>query len=244
MGMVLHCGGQEISLEDLKKIKCPKATETYQPIPHFDLVDIVKHELSNVNLFVDEEKFAIGNAKGGKVGDRFFAFLGVKNKKKADYQMMVGVRNSHSKEFPAAICCGSRVFICDNLAFSSEIVLARKHTRFIMRDLPRLVNTTVGRLPDLRNQQAQRIETYKSVQLDDPEFHDIIIHAVDSGVIAASKVPKVLQHWRDPEHREFSNHTMWSAFNAFTEVLKEYDVQDLPRRSQALHGIIDVRAGV
>jgi hypothetical protein len=28
------------------------------------------------------------------------------------------------------------VFVCDNLAFSGEIKIARKHTRFIVRDLP------------------------------------------------------------------------------------------------------------
>ena len=41
---------------------------------------------------------------------------------------------------------GSRVLICSNLAFSAEVVLSRKHTRFIGRDLPRLIGEMLGRL--------------------------------------------------------------------------------------------------
>ena len=61
---------------------------------------------------------------------------------------MLGLRNSHDKTFPAGIVAGSAVFICDNLAFSGEVKLARKHTTHITRDLPRLVQSAVGQLMD------------------------------------------------------------------------------------------------
>ena len=61
-----------------------------------------------------------------------------------DYGLVIGLRNSHDKSFPASIALGSGVFVCDNLAFSAEVTIARRHTRFIERDLPRVVHTAVG----------------------------------------------------------------------------------------------------
>ena len=49
---------------------------------------------------------------------------------------------------------GSAVFVCDNLAFSAEVTIARRHTRFIERDLPRIVHTAVGRLADMRGSRT------------------------------------------------------------------------------------------
>ena len=43
-------------------------------------------------------------------------------------QLAVGVRSSLDKSISLQWACGSRVFVCDNLAFRSERVIARKHT--------------------------------------------------------------------------------------------------------------------
>ena len=59
-------------------------------------------------------------------------------------------------------------------------------------------------------------------------------------------VPEVVVQWRQPNHREFlaDGRTAWTLFNAFTEVLKRGNLQQLPRRSQALHGLIDSECGL
>jgi hypothetical protein len=52
---------------------------------------------------------------------------------------VVGIRNSHDKAFAAGIIAGAQVLVCDNLCFSGEILLARKHTGHIHYDLPVMV---------------------------------------------------------------------------------------------------------
>ncbi len=61
-------------------------------------------------------------------GARFFGVLSLKSEY-GDYSDTVGLRNSHDKRFPIGISFGSRVFVCDNLAFSGDRVIRRKHTR-------------------------------------------------------------------------------------------------------------------
>ena len=180
-------------------------------------------------------------------GQRYFGLLAIANgQSHDDYGLVIGLRNSHDKSFPAAIALGNSVFVCDNLSFSGEVSIARRHTRFIERDLPRVVHTAVGRLTDMRNQQDQRIETYKRTELDDRSVHDLVVRAVDARVVPVTQLPAVLSEWRAPSHAEFteSGKTAWRLFNAFSETWKGRDLAALVRRSQALHGLLDAACGL
>jgi hypothetical protein len=53
----------------------------------------------------------------------------------------------------------------------------------------------------------------------------------------------VLEEWRRPKHPEFADRNAWSLFNAFTEVQKG-GLWRLPRRTEALHGVMDAHCGL
>ena len=54
---------------------------------------------------------------------------------------------------------------------------------------------------------------YKATQLADGQAHDLVVRALDAGVVPATQLPKVLAEWRQPSHREFAEdgHTAWSS---------------------------------
>ncbi len=124
-----------------------------------------------------------------------------------------------------------------SLAFLDEVTVARRHTRHIHCDLPRAIREAVARLPALFEEQRYRIKEYRARQISDMQFHDLAIRAVDAGVVSAGKLPKVIAAFRSSPHAEFQRRTVWSAFNAFTEVVKEYSLFDVPMRTQELHGL-------
>ena len=99
----------------------------------------------------------------------------------------------------------------------------------------------VGRLSEMRTQQADRIAAYKETRITDRTAHDLMVRAVDSRVIPVIQLPVVLQEWRKPTHPEFTadGRSIWRLFNAFTESFKSRSLEMLPRRSQALHGLMD-----
>jgi len=239
-GTLLHGKGAVVTRDALGTVPAPLATRTYTPIPHVELLDAVKREVAASGLMTIRETLVVSSTSSGRLGDRFFGLLEIEDQNGNEFRTAIGLRNSHDKAFPAGLCVGSRVLVCDNLSFSAEIVIARKHTRFIRRDLPRLINEAAGKLGDLRNHQAARIEAYQNTAIENPQVHDLVVRAMDAGVIAASKLPKVLDQYREPQHEAFRPRTVWSLFNAFTEVLKTYDLQDLPRRTQTLHGLCDM----
>jgi hypothetical protein len=210
------------------------------PVAHGTLLDQVQRGLEANDLHL------VGEAHGlTRDGQRYFGLLQVANgDNPADFGLVVGVRNSHDKSFPAALALGAAVFVCDNLSFSGEVGLARKHTVHIERDLPQLVGRAVGMLGGLRRTQETRFDAYKRYELSDCQAHDLMIRAVDARVVPVTKVPEVLREWRQPRHPEFGpGWTGWRLFNAFTEALKG-NVDLLPKRTQALHGLMDAACGL
>ena len=236
-GMMLHCGASAATRDEVFDAAAPDATETHYPLPHGALIEVIETHVRASGFEIATEEYGLW-----KEGARMFGVWGLTNgqDEHSDFQLVMGVRNSHDKAFSAGLAVGSRVFVCDNLAFSAEIVIARKHTRFISRDLDRMVAEAAGKIAQARISQAQRIEAYKTTELDDAQVHDLIIRAVDAKVMANSYIAKVLGQWRESAHEEFQARTAWSLFNGFTEVFKQTNPLDLTSRSVRLHGLLDM----
>ncbi len=238
--LMLHCGANAATEVEVMEVATPAPTDTWHPISHRLLIETVMRNMSGLGLTVQNAEYGLWQD-----GMRMFAAFELRNGQNADdYSLVVGLRNSHDKAFSAGLAVGSRVFVCDNLAFSGEITIARKHTRWIERDLPRLSAQAVGRIGQMRIKQDERIAAYKGSDVTDTQVHDLLIRSVDARVIANATVPKVLAEWRKPQHTEFEPRNAWSLFNAYTEVFKGGNQLELPRKATRLHGLLDQATGL
>ena len=239
--LVLHCGAARISREDLQKIEAPAATDTWKPIPHSRMLELVEGTVEKAGLHVVEQ--AHGVMADGR---RYFGLLQLANGKNPDdYGLVVGLRNSTNKSLKAGLAVGSQVFVCDNLAFSADIVIGRKHTPKIDVDLPNLVIDAVAKLGSMRARQDARIAAYKTTELSDVQAHDFVIRGFDEGVYTATRIPTILKEWRAPRHPEFAeSKNGWRLFNAVTEVAKDAPFFDRPRQTITLHRLMDAACGV
>ena len=241
VNLSLGVGSQRIDWANLKNIQAPAQSGRHYPIGHHDLVETVQRHVESRGMKIANQDHAVANE-----GKRYFGLMQVERRDDVndDYGTVIGIRNSHDKRFSAGRAIGAQVFVCDNLSFSGEVNIARKHTRYILRDLDNLVERALGRLGDLRNTMDYRIDAYKNTSLSDVHGNDLLIKAFEARVIGATKLPAVLKEWRKPQHAEFQPRTAWSMFNAFTEVMKGSNVFNMPSRTQALHGVFDAKCGV
>lgn len=238
--LILHCGASHVDLPEVRQVPTPDPTDSWCPIPHHQLIATVQQSLATTRLRIGTQAHSLTHD-----GMRYFGLMEIHAQTAGDdYCWVLGLRNSHDKTFPAGIVAGASVFVCDNLSFSGEIKFARKHTRFIVRDLPQLVSRSIGLLLAKWHDQDKRIRTYKNVTLADPIAHDLIIRAVDVGVCSNRLIPDVLHEWREPRHGAFEDRNVWSLFNAFTESLKQGSLAELPKRTEALHGLLDTYVGL
>ena len=240
-GLMLHCGAGAVERQQVIEVPTPAATKTWFPIPHIKLYDRVKEALTMLNLTIVEEAHALT-----KEGLRYFGLMRVQNCRPAggDFGYVVGMRNSHDQSFTATLAVGSHVFVCDNLAFNGEITIARKHTRYIEEDLPRLTGNAIGLLSQKWTVMEDRYNAYKANEVTDAQAHDFMIRAIDVEATTLKQLPTVMKEWRAPRHPEFAERkNAWRLFNAFTEAAKESSLMLLPRRTISLHGLMDSTVG-
>jgi len=239
---MLHTGGNEVSLKEVQTCETPVPTKTHYPIAHYDFYNQVSSNLENIGLEIVHEQHALA-----KDGNRYFGLLQVDNgNEDQDYGLVIGLRNSHDKRFPAGFCVGSGVFVCDNLAFSSEIVLARKHTLNIFNDLPNMVMRGIGQLTEHRQLQHNRIESYKNTGLTNQEAESAIIELLRVKAVLTTQIIHIVNQWDNPSYPEFAeNRNVYRLFNAVTTTMKgNTSLEEIPRRSFALHGVCDQLSGV
>ena len=233
MTLMLHAGAKPVTYDELRAVQTPEATDTHLPVPHHEIVQLVRFTLGFHGHEIAEEHHGVTED-----GSRYFGLMTLRSPY-GEYTDTLGLRNSHDKTFPAGIVAGASVFVCDNLSFSGEVKFARKHTRNINRDLPQLVERSIGLLLAKWNDQDKRINAYKETEVEESQAHDLIIRACDVGVCSNRLIPAVLHEWREPRHEDFEPRTVWSFFNAMTEVLKG-NLVELPKRTERLHALLDL----
>lgn len=231
MTLMLHAGAAPVGYTELKDLAVPPATDTHVPIAHSAVIDMVKYSLGFYGHTILDEHFGVTPD-----GARFFGVLTLKSEY-GDYADTVGLRNSHDKRFPIGISFGSRVFVCDNLAFCGDHVIRRKHTANAKRDLPGLVAEVVEPLHLERRQQADKFAAYRATSLTDEQVHDAIMRCYRAGVINVTRIASVLEAYETPPF-DWGDRSAWRLFNATTLAMAGR-VSESPAASSQLHQIID-----
>lgn len=237
--LMLHCGANEVERQALSGIVLPPATDTYMPVGHDTIVDMAEDRLGDMGFRFGNQAHALTHD-----GARYFGLVELLNgAANDDFALVVGLRNSIDKSFPAAMGFGSHVFVCDNLAFGAEIRFSRKHTVHIMRDLPDLIGKAVNQTNLFRQNQEARFEHYQEFRIRSRQQADhIIVEMLRREVINTSRVQKVVNEWDEPSH-EHGGRTAWRMFNAATEALKPANkgvpLHDLPPRTIRLQDLMD-----
>lgn len=213
--LMVHAGGWTANRADLAAVPVPEESASYFPVPYGRFIEEMEIHVPRFGLRIDREEYAL--ARGGQ---QMFGVLTCTNSHAArDYTLAIGLRNSYDRSLAVGLVVGTRVFCCDNLAFSGEVQAARKHTINVFRDLPDLIYKMLDRVASLRERMDADIAAMKAREMSDPEAHHLMVEAVRRHAVPASQLPRVLAGWERPKFMDFKPRTAWSLFNAFTEVV-------------------------
>jgi hypothetical protein len=214
--LVLHTGGQVVERKDLDLIPLPEATESYTPVSHLNFLETLEAELAERQVSIVRETYALKQE-----GRQLFGVLDLSTvAPTGDFRSVIGFRNSYDKTWAAGLVAGSRVFVCDNLAFSGEMVmLNKKHTKNLSmnREIPGAVN----RWEDHFGLLCGLTDHMKGVNLIDVQAKEILIDTFLGGGLPIKILPAVAKEYFEPTYADFEARTAWSLYNAYTHAAKE-----------------------
>ncbi len=140
--LIAHSGAVKVTRQELERIEPPAATRSWKPVRHVDLVTVIRTELEQRGLAIREEAYAIQ-----RDGAILFGVLDLAWRGNGEFAAALGLRTANDKTMAIQIAVGMRIFVCDNLIFSGDLIaLRRKHT---------------GKL-DLRAEIARAIDRYQN----------------------------------------------------------------------------------
>ncbi len=223
-----HAGARKVSKEEACAILAPEKTKTWNPISHRYFIDLVEDKMKLHGWLIDKSEFAL-NCED----QQMFGVYNLRAEKGADHTLALGIRNSTNKTLPAGLACGSRVFVCDNLAFSAELVVTRKHKTNIEVHLPSEVEAALIKFRSEANNQEKEFGWWKSLAINVPQATDIICQAVEKKVLAPRAIMDVRGEFVDPRFPEFNTQTAWSLFNAFTTYHRHIRTEVAPAMQHA-----------
>jgi hypothetical protein len=231
--LMLHCGAREVDRAALALVPTPEPTATWFPVGHAAVVDSVTQQLDSAGFSILKARFGLSRGDA-----RLFATLDLESRLADGVALAVGVRNSLDKTLPLGFVAGSRTFVCDNLSFSSELMVARKHTRFGEERFVEAISLAVKSLEQFHAGEVARIEDMRTRRITDMEAESLILRAFEADIISTRMLPDVLQEWRKPTFEEFSDRTAWSLYSAFTTVLRPRALSNAPQ-----HAALTIRLG-
>lgn len=237
--LMLHCGADAVERSALEGVILPAATRSYSPVAYSELVNIAQDELGEMGYRFLTEAHGLM-----KDGSRYFGLMeltrGLGN---GQHALVMGVRASLDKSIAPSFAFGSQVFVCDNLSFTGEVVMKRKQTTFVQRDLRPMIADAVSRVKLMSQNQDARFEIYQSTNITTAKAGAIISEMYRRKIVNPSRLGKVIDQWDTPDH-DFGGRTAWRLFNATTEALKGSPVFDMPGRTMKLQGLMDEVADV
>ncbi len=226
--------GKYVSLDELREIPIPEETPTYKPVSHYDLAKNLAEVSRTLLRDYELERSQYGLARDG---NQLFGIHTYRNGSDS-MGLSIGFRNSYDKSMSVGIAIGASVFVCDNLALTGEIAIARKHTSNVWNDLEELTITTIYRSQHNFTRIVEDAQVMQGQHLTDNDAYRLIGLLYGNGVITPRQIPVVKKEWLDSKHDEFSDRSTWSLYNAVTESLKSSPPNKIMERHIALHQLL------
>lgn len=240
--LLLHCGARQVPRHELALVPTPPSTATWFPVAHTAVVEAVEQSLSNAGFVVKAADYGLSRNDA-----RMFATMNLESELVPGVSLAIGVRNSTDKSFPLGFCAGSRTIVCDNLAFRSDLLVKRKHTRHGHVRFREAIAAAVVTLDQFRQHEAKRIQAFQFTDITDERAESLMLQSFEKGIVSHRVLPKVIKEWRKPTYEDFTGKNLWSLLNAFTHVLNERaksNPQMHAGLTMRLGGLLDDAAGL
>jgi hypothetical protein len=239
---------QSATVDQLRGMAVLPATDSHKPIGHAVVRDLVADRLAPLGLTVSNEQIGVStttmeiiDGSEVEVFNKAFGVFDVTGTgwavdSEKEIGLSVGWRNSMNKTLPASIAVGSRVFVCDNLCLSGELIIKRRHTLNIMADLPNMIAGALDKIEGYADRQFAFYERLRDIKITDDEAVAVVAQACKSSgrsFLARKNVLNIMDAYdhgtaTDVEraagieyNRDQHGHgTAWALFNAGTAFAK------------------------
>lgn len=217
-GLIAHVDTKRATREQVLTVETPPRTATWGVVGHDQLLDSLTKAVEEVGYKILTEDYSLSK-DGGKL---FGAFTLDGNS--GDMNWMIGFRNSINKSMAVGITAGTRVLVCDNMAFSGSFIRFRKHTGGLtLEELQDITQEAVTNIqPRLRGFEDWH-NGLKDYELSRQDMEALTFRAVERGVLAGGRFGafhKLLFEKKNDDNAAVYGNDLYGFHGAMTQLWK------------------------
>jgi len=225
----LLLGKNRVSEAEVMAVPDVPFTKTFHPVHHREIIGAIKQSLGAFGLDIVKAEYVLA-AEGKKL----FSVWDL-NQGNSNLCWSLGIRNSMDRSLAFGVTCGSRVFICDNLAFSGEYITFRRHTSGLDADELAFLAYRALRmmLPKLKAFERWH-EGLKGYSLPQSDMRVLLVEIMENSVIPVSRF-----HDFNGLYANVYDDSLYGFHETVTDILRDSNLMHLPKKNLILNGIIN-----
>lgn len=251
VAVVTGHGTRSVTVKELAKIKTPTATETWQPIPHVQVPEIItkmvkQNNWSLINNEMTDSPFRLTVTKDNA---KLFGVCKVEIPglvKDEDFQLAIGFRNSHDKTLALRIAVGSHVMVCSNLCMSGDIQLRRVHSIHI--STIEAVTAAFEMIPDAAKRLFGWMSDLRTMQISQDAGVALLAQAVEMKALPITTFmdarASFISACKNENPTVKYGGTMWSVYQTITEQYRDRSLPQNQWLSENLNKMITEKTGM
>lgn len=244
--LALHRGSVRVTRAQLTALPAPAVLgPIHRPVPHVELVEMVETRAAAIGLRLAREEYGIQDDGALLFGTMDFEESNFSRLSRAlpDHGVALGLRSSNAKQFAITLVAGQRVFVCDNLVLSGDLIaLRRKHTSGL--NLRAEVDEGLERYLEHVGALVDSIARLQAEAIDDTQAKVVVYDAFAAGIVPSRLFDDVHGNYfaPTPEMVDCQPRTMGGLHNAFTRAVKVLNPAPAFRATTELGRMFGLRA--
>jgi hypothetical protein len=226
-------GQNKVEENVVKRVPYVDYTSTWHPLHHAVIVRAMETAIKWVGLDIISREYSLS-----KDGADMFGVWTIQGTNSAR-QWAVGFRNSMKKSFAFGGCAGNKVIVCDNMCFSGDMTLHRRHTSGMNRDqMIALTKELITRILKQCRIFEAWFDTLSGVVLDS-NTDTVILNAIRRGIIAPNELGNFESAFEEELSVNNSLGTMADFHGGVTRLLRTSSLFNIQDRSTRLNTYCD-----
>lgn len=202
----------------LRAVDLPKQTETYKPVSHTQLIDLITESVDKAGFTISKQSYT--SAREGQIAN---ALYNISNIKDNEMELQIGWQNSYNKSLTLKFAIGANIFICDNGMVRGDMgTLKRKHTGDVQEFTPVKIIESIKAAGEKFELMQHERELLKSVEIDKRVAAELVGRMiVEENFIESTQLNAIRKEIRHPSFNYNADGSLWELYQHTTYSMKE-----------------------
>lgn len=207
----------------------PEATNSYTPVAHKTITNLIEDELTKVDLSY------IHTAKVNRNGD---IACGTYSIGEGEFTASISWLNSYNKRSSVKIASGLSTSVCTNTQITGQITWCRRHTGEVEEELREMVKEHINGLSQLKEDTLDWYSELKEIKVNKTQQSELLGRLLVTGILNPTQCNIVAREINKPSYDYGSVDSLYVFNQHCTHALKKVHPQELMKRQENLRNFI------